>query len=58
MTQLGTWEWVFTALMARADADEDLNWAVWRGLAARYDKTATIYLAGLHLAGVFIWSAR
>ncbi|MEV7526076.1 IS5 family transposase [Streptomyces sp. NPDC091371] len=30
----------------------------WRGLAARYDKTATIYLAGLHLAAIFIWSAR
>ncbi|MFF5552994.1 IS5 family transposase [Streptomyces olivaceoviridis] len=29
----------------------------WRGLATRYDKTATIYLAGLHLAAVFIWSA-
>lgn len=25
----------------------------WRGLATRYDKTATIYLAG-----IFIWSAR
>jgi hypothetical protein len=24
----GTWERVFTALMARADADDDLNWAV------------------------------
>ena len=24
----GTWEWVFTALVARADADEDLRWAV------------------------------
>ncbi|MFF9914933.1 IS5 family transposase [Streptomyces sp. NPDC013457] len=30
----------------------------WRGLATRYDKTATIYLAGLHLAGIFIWSDR
>ena len=30
----------------------------WRGLATRYDKTATIYLAGLHLAGIFMWSAR
>jgi transposase len=30
----------------------------WRGLATRYDKTATIYLAGLHLVGIFIWSAR
>uniref|UniRef100_UPI0035E40EF3 IS5 family transposase n=1 Tax=Streptomyces physcomitrii TaxID=2724184 RepID=UPI0035E40EF3 len=30
----------------------------WRGLATRYDKTATVYLAGLHLAGIFIWSAR
>ncbi|MFF2519541.1 hypothetical protein [Streptomyces sp. NPDC058086] len=24
----GTWERVFTALMAQADADEDINWAV------------------------------
>ncbi|MFF9431271.1 IS5 family transposase [Streptomyces sp. NPDC014746] len=30
----------------------------WRGLATRYDKTATVYLAALHLAGIFIWSAR
>ncbi|AQU64975.1 IS5 family transposase [Streptomyces niveus] len=30
----------------------------WRGIAARYGKTAAIYLAGLHLAGIFIWSAR
>lgn len=30
----------------------------WRGLAIRYDKTAVINLAALHLAGVFIWSAR
>ncbi|MFF9025616.1 IS5 family transposase [Streptomyces eurythermus] len=30
----------------------------WRGLATRYDKTATIYLAGLHVAAIFIWSAR
>ncbi|TXS32791.1 hypothetical protein EAO74_05470 [Streptomyces sp. gb1(2016)] len=30
----------------------------WRGLATRYDKTATIYQAALHLAGIFIWSAR
>ncbi|MFB7978477.1 transposase [Streptomyces vinaceus] len=30
----------------------------WRGLATRYDKPATIYLAGLHLAAIFIWSAR
>ncbi|MFJ3635510.1 IS5 family transposase [Streptomyces sp. NPDC090112] len=30
----------------------------WRGLATRYDKTASIYLAGLHLAAIFIWSAR
>ncbi|TMU96537.1 IS5 family transposase [Streptomyces sp. DASNCL29] len=30
----------------------------WRGLATRYDKTETIYLAGLHIAGIFIWSAR
>ncbi|MFF6787516.1 IS5 family transposase [Streptomyces filamentosus] len=30
----------------------------WRGLATRYDKTATIYLVGLHIAAIFIWSAR
>lgn len=30
----------------------------WRGLATRYDKTATIYLAALHIAAIFIWSAR
>jgi hypothetical protein len=24
----------------------------------RYDKTATIYFTGLHLAGIFIWSTR
>ncbi|MBJ6630374.1 transposase [Streptomyces sp. I5] len=29
-----------------------------RGLATRYDKTATIHLAGLHLVATFIWSAR
>jgi hypothetical protein len=28
----------------------------WRGIATRYEKTATIYR--LHLAGIFIWSAR
>jgi transposase len=28
----------------------------WRGIATRYEKTATIYLAGLHVAGIFIWS--
>ncbi|MGW7789331.1 transposase [Streptomyces sp. SID7810] len=30
----------------------------WRGLATRYDKAATVHLAGLHLAAVFIGSAR
>ncbi|MDV5143978.1 IS5 family transposase [Streptomyces sp. SBC-4] len=30
----------------------------WQGIATRYEKTATIYLAGLHLAGIFVWSAR
>ncbi|MER8032086.1 IS5 family transposase [Streptomyces bauhiniae] len=29
----------------------------WRGLATRYDKTATTYLAALHIAAIFIWSA-
>ncbi|OKJ63833.1 transposase [Streptomyces sp. CB02009] len=30
----------------------------WRGLAIRYDRTATTYLSGLHIAAIFIWSAR
>ncbi|MFF6938537.1 IS5 family transposase [Streptomyces sp. NPDC008312] len=30
----------------------------WRGIATRYEKTATIYLAGLHVAGIFLWSAH
>ena len=30
----------------------------WRGIATRYEKTATIYLAGLHIVGIFLWSAR
>lgn len=29
----------------------------WRGIATRYEKTATTYLAGLHIAGIFLWSA-
>ncbi|MCZ0988594.1 hypothetical protein [Streptomyces diastatochromogenes] len=30
----------------------------WHGIATRYEKTATIYLTGLHIAGIFLWSAR
>ncbi|AZM92803.1 hypothetical protein D1J60_00195 [Streptomyces sp. W1SF4] len=30
----------------------------WRGPATRYDKTATVYLAALHLAAIHIWAAR
>ncbi|WP_443068863.1 hypothetical protein [Streptomyces sp. NBC_01361] len=30
----------------------------WRGIATGYEKTATICLAGLHIAGIFLWSAR
>ena len=30
----------------------------WRGIATRYEKTATTHLAGLHIAGIFLWSAR
>ncbi len=30
----------------------------WRGIATRYEKTATIYLAGLHIAGIFLWSTH
>ncbi|MGW1974214.1 transposase [Streptomyces sp. NPDC001889] len=29
-----------------------------RGIATRDEKTAAIYLAGLHVAGIFLWSAR
>ncbi|MFB6672933.1 IS5 family transposase [Streptomyces sp. NPDC056390] len=39
----GTWERVFTALMAQADADEDLNWAV--------SVDSTIVHAHQHVAG-------
>ncbi|GGT77020.1 hypothetical protein GCM10010272_20740 [Streptomyces lateritius] len=30
----------------------------WRGIATRYEKTATVHLAGVHIAGIFLWSAR
>jgi hypothetical protein len=30
----------------------------WRGITTRYEKTATIYMAGLLIAGIFLWSAR
>lgn len=30
----------------------------WRVIATGYEKTVTIYLAGLHIAGTFLWSAR
>ncbi|GGW71696.1 hypothetical protein GCM10010320_61750 [Streptomyces caelestis] len=30
----------------------------WRGTATRYEKTTTIYLTGLHIAGTFLWSTR
>ncbi|WP_030732023.1 IS5/IS1182 family transposase [Streptomyces sp. NRRL S-237] len=30
----------------------------WRGIATRYDKTATAYQAALHLAAIRIWAAR
>lgn len=39
----GTWERVFTALVARADADEDLSWAV--------SVDSTIVRAHQHAAG-------
>ncbi|MGW1957645.1 IS5 family transposase [Streptomyces sp. NPDC001920] len=29
----------------------------WRGIATRYEKTATIYLAGLYIVGIFLWPA-
>uniref|UniRef100_UPI0012FF4FDA transposase n=1 Tax=Streptomyces exfoliatus TaxID=1905 RepID=UPI0012FF4FDA len=29
----------------------------WRGIATSYEKTATINLAGLHAAGIFLWSS-
>ncbi len=30
----------------------------WRGLASRYEKTATVYRSGLLIAGIFLRSAR
>lgn len=30
----------------------------WRGIATRYEKTASIHLPGLHIAGIFLGSAR
>ncbi|SCF83182.1 Transposase [Streptomyces sp. DconLS] len=39
----GTWERVFIALMAQADADEDLNWAV--------SVNSTVVRAHQHAAG-------
>ncbi|MET8406360.1 hypothetical protein [Streptomyces sp900116325] len=39
----GTWERVFSALVAQADADEDLNWAV--------SVDSTIVRAHQHAAG-------
>lgn len=30
----------------------------WRGIATRYGKTATSYLAGLHIVSVFLWPDR
>jgi hypothetical protein len=30
----------------------------WRGLATRYEKTATVYRVGLLIAGIYLWSAR
>ncbi|ALO06000.1 Putative transposase [Streptomyces venezuelae] len=39
----GTWEQVFTALVAQADADEDLSWAV--------SVDSTIVRAHQHAAG-------
>jgi transposase len=43
----GTWEKVFTALLAQADSEGDLDWVV-----------AVDSVAGLHVAAIFIWSAR
>lgn len=39
----GTWERVFTALVAQADADEDLNWVV--------SVDSTVVRAHQHAAG-------
>ncbi|MFE4257647.1 IS5 family transposase [Streptomyces sp. NPDC056883] len=30
----------------------------WRGLATRYEKTSIVFQAGLHVAGIFMWTAR
>ena len=28
----------------------------WRGFATRYDKTARVYQAALHIAAIFLWT--
>lgn len=30
----------------------------WRGLATRYEKTATVYRVGLLIAAIFLWSVH
>ncbi|TDT36638.1 DDE family transposase [Streptomyces sp. BK208] len=56
-------ERIFTALMAQAYKQRNTiercinRLKQWRGIATRYEKTATIHLAGLHIAGIFMWSA-
>ena len=42
----------------RADPRTSTASSRWRGIATRCGKTATIYLAGLYVAGIFLWSAR
>ncbi|MGW6984862.1 transposase [Streptomyces sp. NPDC054932] len=56
----GSWKGAHNRLRKwAADGTWDINrLKQWRGLASRYDKNATIYLAGLHLVAFFIWSAR
>lgn len=44
-------------IAAQSFADGEVGFP-WRGLATRHEKTATIFKAGLHIAGIFIWSAR
>nr|WP_155589774.1 hypothetical protein [Streptomyces cavernae] len=38
-------------------ADKANRLKQWRG-TTRYEKTATVYLVGLHVAGIFLWPAR
>ncbi|MFD0043203.1 transposase [Streptomyces anulatus] len=56
----GTWERVFTARVAQADANEDVSWAVLvdSTVVRAHQHAAGATWPGLHVVGIFLWSAR